>query len=138
MTFVNGVLLGSAGALAVVLGFILFFRWTMVSDPSLDQTVVQSDLPLGELLRDMCIFSVLALLALAAFWGELRALRWRLAANWLMTLALVAVILFFFAQPATRLRDLALLGACGVAGALLFGAARRLGWVTRISAWLGD
>jgi hypothetical protein len=138
MTFINGVLLGSAGALASVLGVILFFRWVLVSDPSLDQTVVQSDLPLGELLRDMCIFTVLALLALAAFWGELKARAWRLAADWIMTLALAAVLVFFFAGPAARLRDLLWVGSCGVAGALLYAAARRLGLVTRVTHWLGE
>jgi len=138
MTFINGVLLGSAGALASVLGVILFFRWVMVGDASLDQTVVQSDLPLPELLRDMCIFMALALLALAAFWGELKARRWRLGADWIMTLALAAVLVFFFAEPAGRLRDLLCVGLCGVAGTLFFAAARRLGWVTRITDWLGE
>jgi len=138
MTFINGVLLGSAGALAVVLGVILFFRWTMVGDPSLDQTVVQSDLPLGELTRDMCIFAALALLALAAFWGEIRVRRWRLAADWLMTLALVAVVLFFFAEPAARLRDFALLGLAGALGAVIYGIFSRLGWTARLLRWLED
>ena len=138
MTFVNGVMMGSAGALGVVLGVILFFRWMLVSDPTLNQTVVQSDLPLGELTRDMCIFMVVGLLALVAFLGELRMKRWRLIADWLMALALVAVVLFFFAEPADRLRDFLLLGCGGVAGALLFAAARRLGFVTRITDWLGD
>jgi len=136
MTFINGVLLGSAGALGAVLGVILFFRWTMVGDPSLDQTVVQSQLPLGELLRDMCIFTGLALLALWAFWGELKGKRWRLAADWLMTLALVAVILFFFAEPGVRLRDFAFLGLAGVLGAVIYGIFSRLGWVARLARWL--
>ena len=138
MTFINGVLMGSAGALGAVLGVILFFRWVMVSDPTLDQTVVQSDLPLGQLLRDMCIFTALALLALAAFWGELKTRRWRLTADWLMALALVAVILFFFAEPAARLRDFTLLALAGVAGAVIYGIFSRLGWTAGLARWLGD
>ena len=138
MTFINGVLLGSAGALGVVLGVILFFRWTMVGDPSLDQTVVQSQLPLGELLRDMCIFMALALLALIAFWGELRTKPWRLVADWLMTLALVGVVLFFFAEPASQLRDFTLLALAGLLGAMIYGIFSRLGWTARLAHWLGD
>lgn len=138
MTFVNGVLLGSAGALASVLGVILFFRWVMVGDATLDQTVVQSDLPLGALVRDMCIFTVLALLALVAFWGELRDRRWRLAADWLLSLALAGVILWFFAEPGLRLRDFTVLAALGCAGVLIYGIFSRLGWVARLSRWLGD
>lgn len=138
MTFINGVLLGSAGALASVLGVILFFRWVMVSDASLDQTVVQGDLPLGTLLQDLCIFTVLALLALAAFWGELRTKPWRLAADWLMALALVAVILFFFAEPDARQRDFAVLAVAGVLGVFIYGIFSRLGWTARLAHWLGD
>ena len=138
MTFVNGVLLGSAGALAAVLGVILFFRWVMVGDATLDQTVVQSDLPLGTLVKDMCIFTVLALLALAAFWGELRGRRWRLAADWLMLLALAGVVLWFFAEPGLRLRDFTVLAVLGCAGALIYGIFSRLGWTARLARWLGD
>lgn len=138
MTFVNGVILGSAGALASVLGVILLFRWTMVTDASLDQTVVQSDLPLGQLVRFMCIFTVLALFALLAFWGELRERRWRLAADWALLLALAAVLLWFFAAPGLRLRDFAVLAFCGVAGVLIYGISSRLGWSARLARWLGD
>jgi len=138
MTFINGVLLGSAAALACVLGVILFFRWVMVGDPTLDQTVVQSDLPLGELLRDMAIFGVLALSALAAFLGELRAARWRLLADWLMGMALVGVVIFFLGDPALHIRDFMLLAAAGAGSAILFVAARRLGFLARMSRWLGD
>jgi hypothetical protein len=138
MTFINGVLLGSTAALASVLGVILFFRWVMVGDPTLDQTVVQSDLPLGELLRDMAIFGALALLALAAFLGELRAARWRLLADWLMTLGLVGVVIFFLGDPALHMRDFMLLAAAGVAGPILFGAAHWAGLSARMSRWLGE
>jgi hypothetical protein len=138
MTFINGVLLGSSGALAVVLGVILFFRWTMLGDPSLDQTVVQSDLPLGELLRDMAIFGALALLALAAFLGELRARRWRLLADWLMSVALVAVVIFFLGNPAARLGDFTVLAAVAVLGAIIYGIFSRTSWAARLASWLGD
>lgn len=138
MTFINGVLLGSSAALAGVLGVILFFRWVMVGDPTLDQTVVQSDLPLGELARDMAIFGALTLLALAAFLGELRARRWRLLADWLMSLGLVAVVIFFLGDPALHMRDFMLLAAAGIAGVLLFVVARRLGFLARMSRWLGE
>jgi hypothetical protein len=138
MTFVNGVLLGSAGALGAVLGVILLFRWTMIGDSSLDQTVVQSDLPLGQLVQDMCIFTALALVALVAFWGELRDRPWRLAADWILLLALAAVLLSFFAEPGFRLRDFAVLALTGVAGAMIYGIFSRLGWVARLARWLGD
>jgi hypothetical protein len=138
MTFINGVLLGSSGALAVVLGVIVFFRWTMLGDPTLDQTVVQSDLPLGELLRDMAIFGALALLALAAFLGELRARRWRLLADWLMSVALVAVVIFFLGNPAARLGDFTVLAAVAVLGAIIYGIFSRTSWAARLASWLGD
>jgi Na+-transporting NADH:ubiquinone oxidoreductase subunit NqrB len=138
MTFINGVLLGSAGALAMVLGVILFFRWTMLGDPTLDQTVVQSDLPLGELTRDMCIFGVLALLAAAAFIGELRVKRWRLLADWLMSVALVAVVIFFLGEPAARLRDLAVLALAAILCVFIYGIFSRTSWAARLADWLGD
>jgi hypothetical protein len=138
MTFINGVLLGSAGALAVVLGVILFFRWTMVADPTLDQTVVQSQLPLGELLRDMLIFGVLALLASAAFIGELRVKRWRLLADWLMSVALVGVVIFFLGEPAARLRDLTILAAAATLAVFIYGIFSRTSWASRLADWLGD
>ena len=138
LTFINGVLLGSSGALACVLGLIVFFRWVLASDPSLDQTVVQSDLPLGELLRDMVIFIGLALLALAGFLGELRLRRWRGIADGCLATALVGVVIFFFAEPVTRLRDFGILGLTAVLGALVFGVAWRLGLWSRLGAWLGE
>jgi hypothetical protein len=138
MTFINGVLLGSSGALAIVLGLILFFRWLMVGDPTLDQTVVQSDLPFGELLRDMVIFGGLAFLSLAAFLGELRLKRWRRIADWLMAMALVGVILFFLAEPAEWLRDFSLLALAGILAAVIYGIFSRSGWAARLTHWLGD
>jgi hypothetical protein len=138
LTFINGVLLGSAGALSSVLGIILFFRWVLAGDPSLDQSVVQSQLPLNALLLDILVFSGLALLALAAFLGELRLRRWRVLADYLLVVGLVGVVIFFLAEPATRLRDLVFLGVAALAGALLFGLARSLGIVTRVSEWIGD
>jgi len=138
LTFINGVLLGSAGALAGVLGIILFFRWVLAGDTTLDQTVVQSQLPLDQLSLDMAIFSGLTLLALAAFLGELRRRRWRVPADYLLAVGLVGVVIYFLAEPVTRLRDLTVLGGAALAGALFFGLARSLGIVTRVSDWLGD
>ncbi len=138
MTFINGVLLGSVGALASVLGIILFFRWVMTLDATLDQTVVQSGLPLGELLRDMCIFTALSGVALAAFWGELRMRPWRVGADWLLAVSLAGVAVYFFAEPAARPRDLGVLGVAAVAGMLIYGAASSLGLLARLSRWLGD
>src|ERR1700749_1146307 len=114
LTFINGVILGSTGALASVLVIIFFFRWTLTSDPTLDQTVVTSDLPRDELLRDLLIFTGLALLALAAFRGELPVKRGRLMADYVMAVAVVGVVLFFFAEPANRLRDFAVLAVAAV------------------------
>jgi hypothetical protein len=138
MTFINGVLLGSSTALTVALGFILLFRWTMVGDPTLDQTVVQSDLPLGEILRDMFIFGVLASFALAAFVGELRVKRWRLLADWLMSVTLVGVIIFFLGAPAARTRDLTVLAVVAILSAIVYGIFSRTSWATRLASWLGD
>lgn len=138
LTFINGVLLGSVGALASVLGVILFFRWVLALDASLDQTVVQNGLPLSELLRDLCIFTALSLVALAAFWGELKSRPWRVGADWLLALGLVAVTVWFFAEPATRLRDFGVLALAGVAGAIIYGIFSRTGWAARLSRWLGD
>jgi hypothetical protein len=138
MTFINGVLLGSSGALSSVLGLIVFFRWLLVSDPTLDHGVVRSELPLDQLLRDMLIFGVLASLSLAAFIGELRGKRWRLLADWLMSMALVGVVIFFFAAPELLSRDFAVLLVVGIAAAVIFGLARRLGLLEPVSRWLGD
>lgn len=138
LTFINGVILGSTGALASVLVIIFFFRWTLTSDPTLDQTVVTSDLPRDELLRDLLIFMGLALLALAAFLGELRVKRWRLMADYVMAVALVGVVLFFFAEPANRLRDFAVLAVAAVLAGLIYGIFSRTIWAARLSRWLGD
>jgi len=138
LTFINGVLLGSDGALASVLGIIMFFRWTLTSDPSLNQTVVSSELPRGELLRDMAIFTGLALLALAAFLGELRMKRWRVAADYLLAVALVGVVLFFFAEPAMRLRDFTVLAVAAVLAGLIYGIFSRTPWAARLARWLED
>ena len=138
MTFINGVILGSSTALGCVLGLIIFFRWVLTQDATLDQTVVLSDLPLAELLRDMLLFLGLAALACTAFLGELLRKPWRGAADYLMATALVAVIIFFFAEQATRLRDLAWLAALALAGAALFTALQRMGFFKRVSGWLGE
>ena len=138
LTFIIGVLLGSSGALACVLGVILFFRWVLLSDPTLNHVVVTSDLPRGEILRDMAIFTALGLVALAAFVGELRTRRWRMAADYLLAVALTGVLIFFFASSTTRARDLVILAAAALAGLLAYGTVLRLGWLARLSAWLED
>lgn len=138
LTFINGVIFGSAAALGAVLAIIIFFRWVLTQDNTLDQTVVSSDLPLGELLRDMLIFMGLTALSGAAFLGELLRRPWRGAVDYLMAVALVAVIVFFFADPATRPRDMALLALTAALGAVLLTALGRMGFLQRISAWLGD
>ena len=138
LTFINGVILGSSGALGSVLGLIVFFRWVMTRDPTLDQTVVQGSLPIGELLRDMLIFLGLALLALAAFWGELRRRPWRGPADFVLCVTLLWVLIFFFADPARYLREVALLGTGAAAGAVLLTVAGRLGLLERLGRWLGD
>lgn len=138
LTFIIGVILGSAGALGGVLGVILFFRWIMTGDPGLDQAVVQGSLPLGELLRDMLIFLGLALVAVAAFWGELRSKPWRMAADFVLCVTLLWVLIFFFANPARYLRDVVLLGTAAAAGAVLLAVVGRLGLIARLARWLGD
>lgn len=138
LTFINGVLLGSAGALGAVLGVILFFRWVLTGDASLDQTVVQSGLPLGELARDMCIFMGLAALAFAAFWGELKARPWRLVADYLHFVALGGVLVFFFAVPAALARDFGILAVAAVTAAFIYGIFSRSGWAAKWARWLGD
>jgi hypothetical protein len=110
----------------------------MTRDPSLDQTVVQGSLPIGELLHDMLIFLGLALLALAAFWGELRQKSWRGAADFVLCVTLLWVLIFFFADPARYLRDVALLGMGAASGAVLLTVAGRLGLFARLERWLGD
>lgn len=138
LTFITGVILGSAGALGSVLGLIVFFRWVMTRDATLDQTVVQSDLPLGEILRDMCIFMGLSLVALAAFLGELRQKSWRHPADFVLAVTLCGVLVWFFAAPETRLADLALLVLVAALGAVALTLAARLGLLARVTRWLGE
>ncbi|MGE5624151.1 MAG: hypothetical protein ACM3ZT_01230 [Bacillota bacterium] len=138
LTFINGVILGSAGALGAVMGVILFFRWTMTGDPTLDQTVVQSDLPVGEILRYMCIFTGLSLVALTAFWAELRQRSWRQAADFVLAVTLCGVLIWFFADPDRRFSDLVLLAAIAAVLAVVLTTAVRLGLVARVTRWLGD
>lgn len=138
LAFINGVILGSAGSLAAVLGVILFFRWVMVQDPSLDQTVVQSHLPLGQLLRDMGVFTLLTAAALAGFWGELRQRSWRGAADFVLAVTLSAVFVYFFAAPASQLADFAFLALVAAVVAFLYKLARWAGLLARLQRWLGE
>jgi hypothetical protein len=138
MTFINGVILGSSAALGAVLAIIIFFRWVLTQDATLDQNVVLSSLPLAELLRDMLLFLGLTALAGAAFLGELLRKPWRGAADYLMAVAVAGVVIFFFAEQDTRLGDLALLAVLALAGATLLTALGRMGLLKRVSEWLGD
>lgn len=138
MTFINGVIFGSAAALGVVLLIIIFFRWVLTQDASLDQSVVLSSLPLGELLRDALLFLALGALAGAGFCGELLRKPWRGAVDYLLAVAVTGVIIFFFAEPETRLRDLAGLAALALVGAALLTALGRLGVLRRVADWLGE
>ena len=136
MTFINGVILGSSGALGCVLGLIIFFRWVLTQDHSLDQTVVLSSLPLAQLVEYMLIFLALAGLAGAGFAGELLQKPWRGVADYLLIIAVVGVILFFFADNAARARDLVFLACVALAGAAVLAALSRMGLLQRISTWL--
>jgi hypothetical protein len=138
MTFINGVIFGSSAALGVVLVIIIFFRWVLTQDATLDQNVVLSSLPLADLLRYMLIFLALAGLAGVAFFGELLRKPWRGTLDYLLTAAVVGVVIFFFAEPATRLADLARLAALTLVGAALLAALGRMGLLKRISDWLGE
>ena len=138
MTFINGVILGSSGALGCVLGLIIFFRWVLTQDHTLDQTVVLSSLPLGELVQDMLIFLGLTVLAGAGFAGELLRKPWRGVADYLLITAVVGVVLFFFADSATRARDFVFLACVALAGAAVLTALARMGLFKRIFTWLED
>ena len=138
MTFINGVILGSAGALGSVLGIIIFFRWVLTQDNTLDQTVVLSDLPLGDLVRDMLLFLGLTALAGAGFVGELLQKPWRGAVDYLLAAAVAGVVIFFFAEPAARGRDLVFLALAALLGAALLTALGRMGLLKRVSTWLDD
>ena len=138
LSFVNGVIFGSTAALGGVSGVILFFRYVLISDSSLDQIAVRSALPLGELERYTLIFSVLAVLAGLAFWGQVVGRRWRWLAEFVLGLALIAAGIWFLAAPANREHDLVVLALC-VLTVLAIGAA---GWYTgffrRFHAWFED
>ena len=138
MTFINGVIFGSSAALGVVLVIIIFFRWVLTQDATLDQSVVLGSLPLGELLRDTLLFLGLGALAGMAFLGELLRKPWRGTLDYLLTVAVVGVVIFFFAEPATRLPDLACLAALSLAGAALLTALGRMGYLKRVSDWLDE
>lgn len=138
MTFINGVIFGSSAALGVVLVLIIFFRWVLTQDATLDQNVVLSSLPLGELLRDALLFLALAALAGAGFLGELLRKPWRGVADYLLAVAVTGVIIFFFAEAQTRLPDLVCLAALALVGAALLTALARLGVLKRVTDWLGE
>ncbi len=136
LAFINGVILGSAGSLGGAIGVILFFRWVMTLDSSLDQTVVVGHLPLAALVTDMSLFLALTALAALAFWGELRERRWRAGADLALAAGLAAVFIWFFADAATRARDFLLLAFAAVAAAAALSVAWRLGLTAKFAQWL--
>lgn len=138
MTFINGVILGSAAALAGVLGVILIFRLALISDHSLDQVVVRSDLPLGELLHDMLIFAALTLFSGLAFWGQLMQKRWRWLTECALAVAVAAVLIYFLASAENRVRDFWFLGVITVLGASVAALAWYSGLLSRLWSWLED
>ena len=135
MTFITGVILGSSGALACVLALLIFFRWVLTQDSTLDQTVVLSDLPLDELLRDMCLFLGLTALACAGFLGELFRKPWRGWVDYLLAVAVTGVVIFFFAAAETRLRDLFVLAAAACVAGFVVTVLARLGLFARVAGW---
>ncbi|HSC47710.1 MAG TPA: hypothetical protein VLG68_06470 [Gammaproteobacteria bacterium] len=138
LTFVNGVLFGSTASLGAVLGVVLLFRWVMRLDTSLDQTVVQSNLPLGSLVEYMAVFSALAAVAGLGFWGELTAKPWRGLVDGLLGFCLTAAAIFFFADPDARLAAFAQLACVALVVGLLYTALRRFGLGQYLTRWLGD
>jgi hypothetical protein len=136
LSFVNGVIFGSTTALGGVSGLILLFRYVLTLDDSLDQAVVRSALPLGELGRSTLIFSVLAVLAGLAFWGQVASRRWRWLAEFALASALAAAVIWYLAASGNRERDLVVLALC-ILVVLAIGAA---GWYTglfrRFHVWL--
>ena len=134
LTFINGVVFGSAAALGLVLLLVIFFRWVMTLDSTLDQTVVSSDLPLDQLRVYVGVFLGFAALAGVNFWTELRQRPTRWLWQYLTTVALLAVIIFFLAEREARGRELVMLALVAVAaGAALLGAWRLglLRWMRR-------
>jgi hypothetical protein len=138
LTFITGVILGSSAALGCVLALLIFFRWVLTLDSTLDQTVVLSDLPLGDLLRYMGVFLGLAALACAGFLGELFRKPWRGAVDYLLAVAVTGVVIFFFAAAETRLRDLFVLAAVAGMGAIAFTVLARVGLLARVAGWFDD
>jgi hypothetical protein len=119
MTFINGVIFACSTALAGGLLVIMLFRWTMRMDPSLDQSLVQGSLPLGELLRNLALFAVLAIVAGLTLRAEIKRRSWLWAAEAVLAFTIAAVMVFMLADPAQLARDLGiqvLAAGIGLAG----------------------
>ncbi|MDE2091938.1 MAG: hypothetical protein KGJ08_08575 [Gammaproteobacteria bacterium] len=138
MTFITGVIFASAAALAGVLGIILFLRFVMTMDSSLDQTVIRSDLPLRELVHDMGVFAGLALVGGMAFWGQLARRRWRWPAQYLLAVVLGSVLIFFLARQDERASDLALFALMALLAAIIGVMTGYTGWLRRLWAWFDE
>ena len=137
LTFINGVIFGSAAALGAVLSLVIFFRWAMTLDHSLDQTVVSSDLPLDQLLLYVAVFLGFAVLAGVSFWTGLRRRPTRWFWQYLSVLTLVAIVVFFLASRENRAHELVWVALSGLLGALLLLAAGYAGFLRQIQRWLG-
>ncbi|HET7923110.1 MAG TPA: hypothetical protein VFM15_10190 [Gammaproteobacteria bacterium] len=138
LTFINGVIFASLTALTGVLGIIVFLRWIMSIDPGLDQSVIRNSLPLRTLGQYILLFGILAVIAGAAFWAELRQQRWRWGLEAVLAFGLAAALVYFLAGTGDRLRDLALLGAIGGVCAVLWLLGRATGLTRRLQAWLEE
>ena len=136
LTFINGVIFGSAAALGAVLSLVIFFRWAMTQDPSLDQTVVSSDLPLDQLLLYVGVFLGFAALAGVSFWTGLKRRPTRWFWQFLSALMLVAIVVFFLADRENRARELVWVALFGLLAALLLLAAGYTGLLRQIERWL--
>ena len=137
LIFINGVIFGSAAALGAVLSLVIFFRWAMTLDHSLDQTVVSSDLPLDQLLQYVGVFLGFAVLAGVNFCTGLKRRPTRWFWQYLSAVTLVALVVFFLADPENRVRELVWLALFGLLTALLLLAAAYMGLLRWLRRWLG-
>jgi hypothetical protein len=137
LTFINGVIFGSAAALGAVLTLVICFRWAMTLDTSLDQTVVSSDLPLDQLVLYVAVFLGFAALAGVSFWTGLKRRPTRWFWQYLSALTLVAVVVFFLADQENRARELVWVALFGLLAALVLLAAAYSGLLRQIQRWLG-
>lgn len=116
LTFINGVIFACSAALAGGLVVIMLFRWTMRMDPSLDQSLVQGSLPLSELLRNLALFTALAIVAGFTLRAEIKRRNWLWGAEAALAFSIATVMVFMLADPAQLTRDLGILVLVGCIG----------------------